>query len=86
MHIPIYQVDAFTLGPFSGNPAAVCPLDAWLDDATLQNIAAEKVLFRWCQGVADIGRATAVEFACSDEEMHAICHGNAERVFHIAAE
>ena len=44
MTIPVYQVDAFTLGPFSGNPAAVCPLDAWLDDATMQNIAAENNL------------------------------------------
>ena len=44
MKIPIYQVDAFTLGPFSGNPAAVCPLDAWLDGATLQSIAAENNL------------------------------------------
>ena len=42
--IPIYQVDAFTLGPFSGNPAAVCPLDAWLDDQLLQSIAAENNL------------------------------------------
>jgi predicted PhzF superfamily epimerase YddE/YHI9 len=32
MTIPIYQVDAFTIGPFSGNPAAVCPLDAWLEE------------------------------------------------------
>jgi PhzF family phenazine biosynthesis protein len=44
MTIPFYQVDAFTLGPFSGNPAAVCPLDAWLDDATMQSIAAENNL------------------------------------------
>ena len=44
MKIPIYQVDAFTLGPFSGNPAAVCPLDTWLDDAIMQNIAAENNL------------------------------------------
>ena len=44
MTIPIYQVDAFTQGPFSGNPAAVCPLDAWLDDATMQSIAAENNL------------------------------------------
>jgi len=44
MNIPIYQVDAFTMGPFSGNPAAVCPLDAWLDDDTMQNIAAENNL------------------------------------------
>ena len=42
--IPIYQVDAFTQGPFSGNPAAVCPLDDWLDDATLLSIAAENNL------------------------------------------
>ena len=42
--IPIYQVDAFAMGPFSGNPAAVCPLDAWLDDETLLNIAAENNL------------------------------------------
>ena len=44
MTIPLYQVDAFTLGPFSGNPAAVCSLDAWLDDDTLQSIAAENNL------------------------------------------
>ena len=44
MNIPIYQVDAFVTGPFSGNPAAVCPLDAWLDDDTLRNIAAENNL------------------------------------------
>ena len=44
MTILIYQVDAFTMGPFSGNPAAVCPLDAWLDDGTMQNIAAENNL------------------------------------------
>jgi len=44
MTILIYQVDAFTMGPFSGNPAAVCPLDAWLDDDTMQNIAAENNL------------------------------------------
>jgi 5-carboxyvanillate decarboxylase len=24
------------------------------------------------------------EFDCTDEERHALCHGNAERVFHIA--
>lgn len=39
MRIPVYQVDAFAQGPFTGNPAAVCPLGAWLDDATMQAIA-----------------------------------------------
>ncbi len=42
--IPIYQVDAFAAKLFSGNPAAVCPLESWLDDATLQAIAAENNL------------------------------------------
>ena len=40
----IYQVDAFTREAFSGNPAAVCPLDHWLSDAVLQNIAMENNL------------------------------------------
>jgi PhzF family phenazine biosynthesis protein len=44
MHIPIYQIDAFTSHVFGGNPAAVCPLERWLDDATLQAIAAENNL------------------------------------------
>ena len=44
MRIPIYQVDAFASAVFSGNPAAVCMLDAWLDDGTLQAIAAENNL------------------------------------------
>src|SRR5260370_27043360 len=41
MKIPLYQVDAFTTRPFGGNPAAICPLQCWLPDATLQAIAAE---------------------------------------------
>jgi PhzF family phenazine biosynthesis protein len=44
MKIPCFQVDAFTSEVFHGNPAAVCPLPAWLPDATLQNIAAENNL------------------------------------------
>jgi len=39
-----YQVDAFAQRVFEGNPAAVCPLDAWLPDATLQAIAQENNL------------------------------------------
>ena len=40
----LYQLDAFTDRLFGGNPAAVVPLDAWLDDAALQNIAMENNL------------------------------------------
>ena len=44
MRLRLFQVDAFTDAVFGGNPAAVCPLDSWLDDATLQAIAAENNL------------------------------------------
>ena len=40
----MYQVDAFTSTVFSGNPAAVCLLDTWLDDTVLQAVAAENNL------------------------------------------
>src|ERR1700761_2927800 len=40
----IWIVDAFTDRVFTGNPAAVLPLDRWLPDATLQEIAVENRL------------------------------------------
>jgi len=44
MKIRLFQIDAFTDTLFKGNPAAVCPLESWLDDLTLQAIAAENNL------------------------------------------
>lgn len=44
MKIPYFVVDAFTRKLFQGNPAGVCPLSNWLDDATMQSIAAENNL------------------------------------------
>jgi len=44
MKIPIYQADAFTDELFGGNPAAVCPLKAWLPDEIMQKIAIENNL------------------------------------------
>lgn len=69
MKIPIYQVDAFTSNVFSGNPAAVCLLDEWIDDRYLQSIAAENNLsetaylvqnensydLRWFTPVTEVG-------------------------------
>ncbi len=40
----IYQIDAFTDKIFGGNPAAVVPLESWLDDQLMQKIAAENNL------------------------------------------
>lgn len=41
MKIPVYQIDAFTDEPFSGNPTAVCPLKEWLPETVMQKIANE---------------------------------------------
>ena len=37
--LPLYQIDAFADRPFTGNPAAVMPLDRWLPDGLMQAIA-----------------------------------------------
>jgi PhzF family phenazine biosynthesis protein len=42
--LALYQVDAFARRVFEGNPAAVCPLEAWLEDDILQAIAEENNL------------------------------------------
>ncbi len=44
MKLKLYQIDAFTSEVFKGNPAAVCPLDEWLDDSLMQSIATENNL------------------------------------------
>jgi len=44
MKIKQYQIDAFAARAFEGNPAAVCPLESWLDDGLLQAIAEENNL------------------------------------------
>ncbi len=44
MKIPIYQIDAFTSEVFHGNPAAVCPIERWLEPETMLAIAAENNL------------------------------------------
>lgn len=42
--LPLYQLDVFAPRLFTGNPAAVCPLERWLPDALMQQIAAENNL------------------------------------------
>jgi len=47
---PIYQIDAFADRPFTGNPAAVMPLEQWLPEATMQAIAVETNLSETATG------------------------------------
>ena len=44
MKLTIYQVDAFAEKVFGGNPAAVIPLEDWIEDELMQKIAMENNL------------------------------------------
>ena len=80
MNLPMYQVDAFTDRVFSGNPAAVCPLEHWLPDQLLQSIAAENNLaetaffvkegpayrLRWFTPVAEVDLCGHATLASAD--------------------
>ncbi len=55
MKLKLYQVDAFADRVFEGNPAAVCPLDQWLDDDLMQAIAVENNLSETAYFVAKKG-------------------------------
>jgi PhzF family phenazine biosynthesis protein len=44
MKLNLYQVDAFTSTLFKGNPAAVVPLEKWIDDELMQQLAMENNL------------------------------------------
>ena len=44
MQLPVFYLNAFPNRPFSGNPAAVCRLNSWLDDGVLRKVAAENNL------------------------------------------
>lgn len=44
MKLTLYQIDAFASKVFEGNPAAICPLEAWLPDELMQSIAIENNL------------------------------------------
>jgi len=56
VELPIFKVDAFSETVFAGNPAAICPLQHWLPDETLQAIATENNLSETAYFVRENGR------------------------------
>jgi len=44
MNLKLWQIDAFAAKPFEGNPAAIVPLEAWIDAVLMQKIANENNL------------------------------------------
>src|SRR3546814_16039091 len=66
--LPITRVDAFADRPFTGNPAAVMPLDEWLSDALLLAIAAENNLSETAFLIPDEAREADYELRWKSEE------------------
>jgi PhzF family phenazine biosynthesis protein len=95
----IFQIDAFTTRRFSGNPAAVVPMSAFLDDAVLQAIAAENNLaetaflvpdrgeyrLRWFTPVTEVPLCGHATLASAAVVMERLEPGRSTVVFHSAS-
>jgi len=97
MKIPLWQVDAFASRPFTGNPAAVCPLEAWLADDVMQAIAAENNLsetaffvprsggdfdLRWFTPAVEVELCGHATLASAWVVLHEMAPGRERVVFH----
>src|SRR4029077_8250983 len=99
MRTPIFQIDAFTTRRFAGNPAAVMPMDDFLDDATLQAIAAENNLaetaflvpeggdyrLRWFTPTTEVPLCGHATLASAAVVMERLEPGRNQVVFHSAS-
>lgn len=85
MDVPIYQVDAFTAEVFRGNPAAVCPLRAWLDEEVMQLIARENNLSETAFFVPE-GSAYRIRWFTPVEEVDLCGHATLATAFIIFTE
>lgn len=96
MVLPIYQVDAFAVGVFKGNPAAVMPLEQWLDDELLAAIAMENNLsetaflvkidngyeLRWFTPQVEVDLCGHATLAAAHVLFEHLAYGGDEIVFH----
>ncbi|KJR41256.1 isomerase [Candidatus Magnetoovum chiemensis] len=84
MRIRIFEIAAFAdeKRMFTGNPAAVCPLDEWLDDCLLQSIAAENNLSETAF-FAPCGDAYALRWFTPTKEIELCGHATLASAFVI---
>jgi PhzF family phenazine biosynthesis protein len=75
--LPLIQVDAFADRPFTGNPAAVMPLEAWLPDEILQAIAMENNLSETAFTVPDMTGAADFELRWFTPTVEVVLCGHA---------
>ena len=96
MTYTIYQVDAFAKRLFEGNPAAVMPLQEWLPDEMMLNIAAENNLaetafvipkgddfeIRWCTPAVEVDLCGHATLASAHVYFHHLGYDREEIIFH----
>ena len=99
MRTPIFQVDAFTTRRFAGNPAAVMPMQSFLADAVLQEVAAENNLaetaflvregddycLRWFTPMTEVPLCGHATLASAAVVMERLEPGRNRVVFHSAS-
>lgn len=99
MRTPIFQIDAFTTRRFTGNPAAVMPMDSFLSDAMLQAIASENNLaetaflvpeggdyrLRWFTPTTEVPLCGHATLASAAVVMERLEPGRSRVVFHSAS-
>jgi PhzF family phenazine biosynthesis protein len=99
MRTPIFQVDAFTIRRFAGNPAAVMPMNSFPADDTLQAVAAENNLaetaflvrengdyrLRWFTPATEVPLCGHATLASAAVVMERLEPGRTRVVFHSAS-
>ena len=99
MRTPIFQIDAFTTRLFTGNPAAVMPMDSFLTDEILQAIAFENNLaetaflvpeggdyrLRWFTPTTEVPLCGHATLASAAVVMERLEPGRSRVVFHSAS-
>ena len=99
MSLPVYIADAFTHKLFGGNPAAVCPLDSWLPDELMQQIASENNLsetvffvpqdeafhIRWFTPAVEVKLCGHATLAAAHILYTELGYGKNEIIFHSAS-
>lgn len=74
MNQAIYQVDAFSLELYAGNPAAVCVLPQWIGDEQMQSIAMENNLAETAFVVKDNDRQWDLRWFTPTDEVDLCGH------------
>jgi len=99
MRTPIFQVDAFASRLFSGNPAAVMPMERFPSDAVMQSLAAENNLaetaflvpegddyrLRWFTPAVEVPLCGHATLASAAVVMEKLKPGRTSVVFHSAS-